>query len=140
LVALNAFYREFCVRAFEEGTSGDWQEEVFGLIGDYPLVDAFSLGQLAEQRDVFANNSPYERPDPRVDAIRELVTGEYRQVVDALQARWGMSDLFAALYVSPEAKGDLYPLDGDLRDQVSTTDPPINMERAWAWYGGGAGL
>jgi hypothetical protein len=51
-----------------------------------------------------------------------------------------MSDLFAALYVSPEAKGDLYPLEADLRDQVSTTDPSINMERAWAWYEGGAEL
>lgn len=140
LVAVNAFYREFCVRAFDEGTSGDWQDEVFGLIGEYPQIDAFSLGQLAEQRDVFVNNSPYERPDPRADAIRELVTAEYQQVVDALHARWGKSDLFAALYVSPEAKGDLYPLDADLRNQVSTMEPPINMGRAWEWYENGAGL
>jgi hypothetical protein len=34
LVALNAFYREFCVRAFEEGASGDWHYDVSNLIGD----------------------------------------------------------------------------------------------------------
>jgi hypothetical protein len=56
------------------------------------------------------NNSPYERPDPRAAAIRELVAAEYQQVLDAVQERWGKNDLFAALYVSPEAKGDLYPL------------------------------
>jgi hypothetical protein len=140
LVALNAFYREFCVRAFKEATSGDWQYEIFGLIVDYPLIDAFSLGQVAEQRDVFVNNSPHKRPDPRADAIRELVTGAYQQVVDAVQARWGKSGLFAALYVSPKAKGDLYPLNADLRDQVFTIEPPINMARAWEWYEDGAGL
>ena len=140
LVALNAFYREFCVRAFDEGSSDDWQYELFELVGGYPLIDAFSLGQLAERRGIFVDNALYQEPDPRTEAIQELARGEYRQVVDALQARWGEHDLFAALWVSPEAKGNLYPLDADLRGEIATMDPPSNMGRAWAWYDDGAGL
>ena len=140
-VALNALYREFCVRAFDEGTSGDWQYEAnTGLIGDYPLVDAFSLGQLAEQRDIFVDNAPRERPDPRTEAIRELVIGEYQQVLYALQERWGIDDLFAALYASSEAKAGLYPLSDDLRDLVSGGDPTVGMQTAYDWYHDGAGL
>lgn len=140
-VALNVLYREFCVRAFDEGTAGDWQDDVgFGLIGEYPLVDAFSLGQLAEERGIFVDNSPHERPNPRTEAIRDLVRGEYQQVLDTLQERWGKSDLFAALYASPGAKSSLYPLSDDLRDQVFGADPTTGMHIAWEWYDGGAGL
>ena len=47
LIALNALYREFCVYAFDEGTSGDWEYQVTAdLLDDDPFVDAFSLGQF----------------------------------------------------------------------------------------------
>jgi len=58
-IALFAFYSEFCVQAFDEGNAGDLQYTApAGLIGDYPLVDAFSLGQLAERRDMLVDNGP----------------------------------------------------------------------------------
>lgn len=141
-IALNALYREFCVRAFDEGTSGDWQYEAnTGLIGDYPLVDAFSLGQLAEQRDIFVDNAPHERPDPRTEAIRELVKGEYQQVLDALQERWGRDDLFAALYASPRAKVGLYPLSNELRDEVLGGDRhSTGKQIAYEWFYGDPGI
>jgi len=57
--ALFAFYSEFRVRVFDEGNAGDWQYIApAGLIGDDPLVDAFSLGQLAERRDMLVDNGP----------------------------------------------------------------------------------
>src|SRR5690242_18942804 len=94
-IALFGLYSEFCVRAFDEGSAGDWEDIApAGLIGDYPLVDAFSLGQLTQQRDMFVNNGPPRIWDVRGEAITLQAKVEYRQVLKVLQDRWGYRGLF----------------------------------------------
>jgi hypothetical protein len=78
------------VRAFDEGNAGDWKYIApAGLIGDRPLVDAFSLGQLTQQRDMFMNNGPSQIWDVRGEVLTLLAKEEYRQVLNTLQDRWG---------------------------------------------------
>jgi hypothetical protein len=89
-IALFALYSEFCVRAFDEGNAGDWERIApAGLIGDHPLVDAFSLGQLTQQRDMFVNNGPSQIWDAQGEVLTLLAKEEYRQVLTALRERWG---------------------------------------------------
>jgi hypothetical protein len=140
-IALSALYSEFCVRAFDEGNAGNWEYIApAGLIGDYPLVDAFSLGQLAEQRDMFINNHPSRVWDAKGEVIALLAKVEYRQVLQVLQDRWGKKDLFATLYASRGSEATLYPLGDEMPNQVSGTDRTIGVQDAWDWYDAGAGL
>jgi hypothetical protein len=65
LIALSAIYREFCARAFDEGSSGELQELVTSeLVGGYPKLDSFTLGQLTERRQIEVDNSPLCESDP----------------------------------------------------------------------------
>lgn len=140
-IALFALYSEFCVRAFDEGNAGNWQYIApAGLIGDYPLVDAFSLGQLTEQRDMFVNNDSSRIWDARDEVIALLAKVEYRQVLDVLQERWGKKELFTALYASRGTEPTVYPPGDDMRNQVSGGDPAAGSQRAWNWYDTGASL
>ena len=95
LITLSAMHREFCVRAFDEGDSGEWEEEITNeLLGDYPLLDVFTLGQIAERRQIDVDNSPLYDSDPPVllYVILELVKNEYQDVVDTLLKQWGRMD------------------------------------------------
>jgi hypothetical protein len=140
-IALYALYSEFCVRAFDEGNAGNWEFIApAGLIGDYPLVDAFSLGQLAEQRDMFINNHPARVWDAKGEVIALLSKDEYRQVLNVLRDRWGKKDLFAMLYASRGSEATLYPLGEEMPDEASGTDQIMRVERAWDWYDAGANL
>lgn len=140
-IALFAFYSEFCVRAFDEGNAGDWQYIApAGLIGDYPLVDAFSLGQLAERRDMFIDNGPARIGDVQGEVIALLAKEEYRQVLNALRDRWGKRELFAALCMSRETRATRYPPGDDLRNQVVSANRTTGLQRAREWYDAGAEL
>jgi hypothetical protein len=140
-IALFALYCEFCVRAFDEGNAGDWERIApAGLIGDHPLVDAFSLGQLTQQRDMFVNNGPSQIWDAQSEVITLLAKEEYRQVLTALQERWGERGLFAALSGSRGTPATPYPFGDDLPNQVFNGDRDPGMRRAWEWYDAGAGL
>jgi len=136
LIALNALYREFCVYAFDEGTSGDWEYQVTAdLLDDDPFVDAFSLGQFTQQRGFLVDNSRSWDPDARVWVLQELVKAEYPRVVSALREQWGENELFTALYASPSAEyDDLYPVSNDLLDDVLNSDVNGTKLRAHAWY------
>lgn len=140
-IALFGLYSEFCVRAFDEGNAGDWEYIApVGLIGNYPLIDAFSLGQLTQQRDMFVNNGPPWIWDVRGEVITLQAKVEYRQVLKVLQDRWGKRGLFAALYAARGSGANLYPLDEDVHDQVFSTNSTAGMRRAWEWYDAGASL
>jgi hypothetical protein len=139
-IALFAFYSEFCVRAFDEGKAGNWEYASAGLIGDYPLVDAFSLGQLTEQRDMFVNNQASRIWDTRDEVITLLAKEEYGQILSVLQDRWGKKELFTALYTSRGTEPTLYTLGDDTRDPVSDGDRAAGVQCAWNWYDTGASL
>lgn len=141
-IAIFALYSEFCARAFGEGATGEWEYVApAGLIGDYPLVDAFSLGQLTQQRDMFVNNGPPWIWDVRREVITLQAKVEYRQVLKVLQDQWGKNELFAALYTAREVGAALDPLGReDLRGEASSTTGTIGRQRAWEWYDAGASL
>jgi hypothetical protein len=121
-IALFVLYSEFCARAFDEGNTGNWEYfAAAGLIGDYPLVDAFSLGQLTQQRDMWVNNHPSQVWDVRGEVIALLAKVEYRQILNVLQDRWGKRELFTKLSASRE-----------------TGQRAAGMQRAWDWYDAGA--
>jgi hypothetical protein len=55
LLALSRLYRQFCVRAFEIGSPGEWAFDVDDVLGEYPRLDPFFLGQLVERDGVDAD-------------------------------------------------------------------------------------
>jgi hypothetical protein len=139
-VALFALYSEFCVRAFDEGIAGDWEYFApVGLVGEYPFIDAFSLGQLAEQRGVLVDNDHRSRRcDALGVAIAELAKAEYRQVLNVLQALWGKKELFATLYASRGIDPTRYLLGDDMRIQGSGAGQTVDVRCAWDWFDAGA--
>lgn len=152
LIALSALYQEFCVRAFDEGSSGEWQEEITSdLVGDYPLLDVFTLGQLAERRQIDVDNSPLYDSDPPVlsSVILELVQDEYRQVVDTLQEQWGENAFFTSLYVSAEPDEDededredetSSPVTEDQIDRIMNYDRGSGKDHTYTWFTNGLPL
>jgi len=152
LIALSALYQEFCVRAFDEGSSDEWQEEITSdLVGDYPLLDVFTLGQLAERRQIEVDNSPlYDSAPPVLSSvILELVQDEYRHVVDTLQEQWGENAFFTSLYVSAEPDEDedeeredeaSSPVTMDQIDRVMNYDRGSGKDHAYTWFTNGLPL
>ena len=141
-IAVFALYSEFCARAFDEGATRDWEYVALaGLIGDYPLVDAFSLGQLTQQRDMFVNNGPPWIWDVRREVITLQAKVEYRQVLKVLQDQWGKEELFVALHAARGVGAALGSLGSEaLTGQASGTTGTIGIRRAWEWYDAGASL
>ena len=140
-IALFALYSEFYVRAFDEGNAGNWEYIApTGLIGEYPMVDAFSLGQLAEQRGMFVNNHTSGVWDAQDEVIAILAKVEYRQVLNVLQDRWGKKELFTALYEPGGTEPSVYPFGDDTHNQVFGGDRATAVQRAWDWYDAGANL
>ena len=152
LIALYALYREFCVRAFDEGTSDEWQDAITSdLVGDYPLLDVFTLGQLAERRQIDVDNSPLYVQDPPVlpYVILELVKDEYRGVVDTLQGQWSENEFFTSLYVSGEPGQDedenwedetSSPVTLEQVDRVMNNDVNSGKGRVYSWFADGLPL
>jgi len=156
LIGLAAAYREFCVRAFDEGSSGEWEELVTSdLASGYPRLDSFTLGQLAERRQIDVDNSSLYESDPPVlsHVILELTKDEYRSVVDALTDQWGENAFFTSLYVSAEPGHDEddggedagedpspSPVTARQIDRVMNNDISDGKGHAYAWFSQGLPL
>jgi hypothetical protein len=155
LIALSALYREFCVRAFDEGSSSEWQELITGdLVGDYPLLDAFTLGQLAERLQIDVDNPSLYESDPLATTfvILELVERKYRGVVDALTKQWGENAFFTSLWISAEPDYDedddadegeednSSPVTGNQINRVMNEDVTGNKGYAYSWFSDGLSL
>ncbi len=155
LIALSAMSREFYVRAFDEGSSGEWRDEVTSeLVGDYPLLDAFTLGQLAERLKMDVDNPSLYEVDPPATTfvILELVEREYQDVVDALTEQWGKNAFFTSLWVSAGFGYNLYDEeDQDKEDEnapvtlgqinrVMNDDVTYSTTRAHLWFTDGLSL
>lgn len=129
--ALAAIYLDFCARAFDEGSPGDWREGGSDLIGAYPQIDLFTLGQLAEREGIDADNSPGYEPIIG-DVIDELVSGQLANVTDTLARHWGGAALFASMWMSTQS--DLkYPLTEDQVDEAVNWDTTAQKVSAWEW-------
>lgn len=153
LIALSALYREFCVRAFDEGSSGEWQEVVGSeLLGNYPQLDAFTLGQLAERLQIDVDNASLYESDPPACTfvILELVEREYRGVVDALMGQWGLNAFFASLWLSAgfgqdddededDEKDAASPASGEQISRALDNDS-ASKEYAYSWFTDGLRL
>jgi hypothetical protein len=133
LLALNVLYREFCTRAFEEGFPGEWSFDEEDVIGEYPRLNPFFLGQLAERQGVDIDiEIGYEFGDgsPVSYALRELVRAEYPAVARVLQDCWGTSGTFASLWVSVGAETQ-YPLTTDAISEAVNSDVTAAKLHAW---------
>ncbi|MCT2277816.1 hypothetical protein M3G91_09280 [Micromonospora chalcea] len=136
-VAIGRLYREFCARAFDEGSPGDWREYVGSdLVGDYPLIDAFTLGQLVEREGIEVDNAPFDDGLDVNEALRDLVELEYPKVFGALRSQSGDAELFASLFVSPELKID-YPLSDEQVSEAVNFEVTANKMVGWEWLTGG---
>ena len=140
LIALNALYREFCVRAFDEGSTGEWADEI-------PLLDDDTMDQFAVLDGVAESES-----DPEVISalIQDLVRAVYKGVVKALIDRWGKDELFASLYVTgkhyeedgndDQAGESEAPVTAAQIDRVMNSDVTAGAGRAYDWFTDGMGL
>lgn len=142
LLALNAFYREFCARAFEEGAPGDWAVDPERAVGDYPLLHPVLLGVLAERRalDLDRELGPDFEHAVTAAALDGLVRTEYRTVVGVLVAdAGGPAGLLASLVASREPDVR-YPLDDAAAAEMLGGDLTFGLNQAWQWLGKGAPL
>jgi hypothetical protein len=136
-VAVGRLYHEFSARAFDEGSPDDWRGHVGdGLIGGSPLIDAFTLGQLAEREGIEVDNAPFDDGLGVSKALRDLVDLEYPGVVEALRGQSGDAELFASLFASQGEEAD-YPLSEEQVSEVVNFQVTGNMMVAWEWLTGG---
>jgi hypothetical protein len=137
LLALAAIYRDFCARAFDEGTIGEWREELPSELLDQSAgFDRFTLGQLAGLRGIRTARADEYDDDSVTEIVAELISAEYRTVADRLLQSWGDSELFATLYAS--AQPDVrYPLDADERNGALNTDLTAGKQAAYSWIAEG---
>jgi len=133
-VGVGRLYREFSARAFDEASPGDWRDHVGGdLIGGYPLLDAFTLGQLAEREGLEADNTSFADYSVVDEVLCDLVDLEYPQVVGTLYKALGDADLFASLYLSRQ-EDVTYPLSDDQVGKVVNFDVTGDKMHAWQWF------
>lgn len=135
LLAVSVLYREFCVRAFDEGSTGEWYFDTGAVVGEHPLVDPFVLGQLAERDGVDADDevgAEFEGGSAQAYAIRELVRSVYPDVASALLVDLRQTLLFASLWASAEG-GVRYPLHDDEVHEAVNTDVTGSKMSAWDW-------
>jgi hypothetical protein len=132
LLAFGAYYREFCVYAFDEGSVGDWREWITsGLIGDCPLLDVSIIGEPA-QSDA-AENDLLEDAHSLSEALQQIVQGECHNVVALLRERWGPARFFASLYATWNWEAGEYPLTEEAIGEIADYDLTDSKQRAWAW-------
>lgn len=132
-VALGALYRDFCARAFDEGSLDEWRYYVGSdLIGAHPLIDGFTLGQLTEREGIEVDNAPFDDSQEVAEALRELVDGQYPTVLRELRTRWHDDNLFASLFASTGADV-VYPLAEEQVFEIVNTDTTSNKSIAWEW-------
>ena len=144
LLGLNAFYREFCARAFTEGEPGEWPVDPDRVLGDHPRLHPVLLGIIAERRSLdLADGADAGDVDFDIavsaTALDLLVRSEYRRVLPALTGSAGTAGLFAATWASA-GDGVRYPLpDDDVREIVNTDVTPGKLA-AYEWLTSGARL
>lgn len=134
VIALSAFYREFCVRAFDEGCSDEWRDQSFSeLVGEYPKVSLFTLGQLAERAGIPADDSmEHDRSTLLNEVCEGLADWEYAEVVGTLGRQLDHAALFASLWQTPKC-GVEYPLDDDEVSAIVNEDCTANKLMAYEW-------
>jgi hypothetical protein len=133
LLAFGAYYREFCVYAFDEGSVGEWREWITaGLIGDRPLLDASIFGELTTQPGE-SEDDFLEDAHAVSEVLQEIVQGECGSVVALLEERWGFTRFFASLYATGKRGFDGYPLTGEAVSEIVNYDVTGSKQRAWAW-------
>lgn len=142
LGTLNALYREFCVRAFGEGSSGEWQDEVPAALKDeFPWVDLFTV-DLADEED----NPDGEWEFEPSEVINELIHEEHSAVVNGLREQWDENELLTSLHVSTH--GSKYidaeaasPVTPDKIHSVLGGDRhSANLHTAYEWFTDGMSL
>ena len=133
LLAFGAYYREFCVYAFDEGSVGEWREWITsGLIGDRPLLDVSILGEPVTQSDA-AEDDFLEDAHAVSEVLQQIIQGECRKVVALLKERWGPARFFASLYATGKWELDEYPLTEEATGEIVNYDLTGSKQRAWAW-------
>ena len=133
LLAFGAYYREFCVYVFDEGSAGEWREWITsGLIGDRPLLDVSVLGELVAQGGAPADDY-LDDAHAISGALQEIIQGECGNVVALLKGRWGSARFFASLYATGNWKHDGYPLTEEAIGEIVNYDLTDSKHRAWAW-------
>jgi hypothetical protein len=135
LLVLAAIYREFCVRAFDEGDSGDWREVVAlaSLVGyKTSPFDSVALRALAEQHDIDTDDDFAAEKSVMSEILAELTVAEHQTVVQALLRKWSEARVFAELWVSSEAE-IAYPITDDAVAGIVNHDLTASKHKAYEW-------
>lgn len=142
LAALSVLYRKFCSRAFEEGSGDSWRYHLHELLGEYPRVEPFTVGMLAERSEVGADietGGEFHEGPPLAFAMHQLVSREYETVTRALRDEWGTAELVAGLLLSNRS-ATTYPLSDDDRDEALNRSVGGGAVDAWMWVDDGMEL
>ncbi|OLL71340.1 hypothetical protein Ae168Ps1_5843c [Pseudonocardia sp. Ae168_Ps1] len=142
LLALHAFHREFCARAFGIGEPGGSEVDPERVLGDHPRLHPVLLGVIAERRSLdLADSSDAGDLDFDIavasTALDQLVRSEYRQVVPSLIRTAGAADLAAATWASLQ-EDVRYPLPPDDVRAITTTDVTPEKRAVIEWVRAGA--
>lgn len=126
LLALRAFHREFCARAFDTGEEGGAELDPDRVLGDHPRLHPVLLGVIAERRALdLADGTGAGELDfdlsVATTALDQLVRSEYRRVVPALRTAVGPAELAAATWTSLDDDVH-YPLPEDTVRRIAGTE------------------
>ncbi|MEU4603471.1 hypothetical protein AB0F43_10870 [Kribbella sp. NPDC023972] len=141
ILALKALHTEFTLRAFDEGSPGQWAESLAEVIGQPPLVSLFTIGQLMVAHGIdfeFEPEDEYYDGFPEQEAVHTLTKFLYDETVRDLRKNLSDSLLFATLFASRELPD--YPLsDYEHWEAVNTRVTGDQLE-AWEWITRGCPL
>lgn len=120
VAVLGALLVEFAAHAQGEGGSGNWQYEIWDLVGDYPRAGSVEVGRAAERIGVHAETGdPWESPH---DVMKALISREWETVTRALLDEAGENLVFAGLRCA-SSSDVVYPLAGErYSDAVNEVD------------------
>jgi hypothetical protein len=134
LLAFGAYYREFCVYGFDEGSAGGWREWITSdLIGNRPLLDGAILGEPVAQPDM-PEDDFLDDAHAVSEILQDVVKDECRSVISMLKERWGDARFFASLFATATWDFDgAYPLTDEAVDEIVNDNVTGSKLQAWSW-------
>ncbi len=131
-LALAAMTKDFYARAFGEGSDGDWRDEISDdVIGADPLIDAFTLGQIAERKGYETDHLALN-DSVLSELIVDLIEEVYQEVGGTLRYALGDAELFASMFAARES-GVSFPVADDYVASVVNDDVTADKLEAYEW-------
>lgn len=108
----------------------DWRYSYWDLVGDFPRIEPFDFGRLAEREGLADSDSTDDEVDTSA-LIAEFVDENRGSIINALRNELGEAELFATLW-SASSSDVSFPLPW-AEVLAAVNDPTGEKVDAWGW-------